>query len=50
MMNAAAMSKETRAKWMTSRVIHGAYMNGGETAEHYIWRTMAREKNGDAYA
>lgn len=30
------------AAWWAARIKHGAYLGGGETAEHYVWRTMIR--------
>jgi hypothetical protein len=34
------MTPEQREKWMASRIKHGGYMHGLETAEHYVWRSM----------
>ena len=34
------MPPAVREKWLVSRTKHGAYSGGGETPEHYVWRTM----------
>jgi hypothetical protein len=39
------MTPEQRKKWMAARVKHGAYMDGGETPEHYVWRAMVARCN-----
>jgi hypothetical protein len=39
------MTPEQRKAWMASRVTHGAYMDGIEKPEHYVWRTMLRRCN-----
>jgi len=46
------MDAETKKRWMQSRVKHGAYINKGETPEHYTWRSMlarCRNKNSKDY-
>lgn len=39
------MTPEQYEKWMASRTKHGAYANGGETPEHYVWRSMLARCN-----
>jgi hypothetical protein len=39
------MDAETRKRWLASRTKHGAYNNGVESAEHYIWRSMLARCN-----
>lgn len=35
-----SMNPALRDAWLQGRTKHGAYANGGETPEHYIWRSM----------
>lgn len=43
------MTPEQRAVWLAGRTKHGAYANGVEKPEHYVWRTMiARCTNPNA--
>lgn len=34
------MTPEVRERWIAARTKHGAYSNGVEAPEHYVWRTM----------
>lgn len=34
------MNPTLREAWLQGRTTHGAYAGGGETPEHYIWRSM----------
>ena len=36
----ALMGPDTYAQWMAARLKHGAYLDGKEKPEHYVWRTM----------
>ena len=37
------------AQWMAARTTHGAYVNGSEKAEHYVWRAMIDRAGRDRY-
>ena len=39
------MTPEQREKWLIGRTKHGAYCNGTESPEHYIWRSMLARCN-----
>jgi hypothetical protein len=47
------MPPDVREVWLASRTKHGAYNGGGETPEHYVWRTMlarCNNPNANSYA
>lgn len=39
------MTPEQRTVWLAGRTKHGAYANGTEKPEHYVWRSMLARCN-----